>query len=411
MRLKSIATGVAVVAVATVALYVEAGPYVARKMREAPSAAKHVAAAKDEVLAPAVSVARVGPAPFIETVLVTGSLVPRDEVLVAPEIEGLRVQSLAVEEGARVKKGDLLATLTQETLEAQVAQNDAALARARAAIAKARSVVAQSEAKSAEAAASLERARPLKKSGYLAESTFDQREAAAKSAAAQVVADRDAMKASEAELAQVEAQRREIDWRRARTEVRAPVDGIVSRRAARIGAIATGLGDAMFRIIARGEIELDAEVTDVRLPEVRVGQKVTVEVAGVGRIAGSVRLVSPEVDKATRLGRVRILLGDNPALHIGAFARGQIETARSDGLAVPASAVQHGGDGATVLVVRGDKVESRRVVPGLAADGLTEIKGGLAEGELVVAKAGTFLREGDLVRPVSPESKVSGAAQ
>lgn len=411
MRLKSIATGAAVVAIATVALYVEAGPYVARKMREAPAAAKHVATAKEVTLAPAVSVARVNPAPFVETVLVTGSLVPRDEVLVAPEIEGLRVQSLAVEEGARVKKGDLLATLTQETLEAQVAQNDASLARARAAIAKARSVVVQSEAKSAEAAAALDRARPLKKSGYLAESTFDQREAAAKSAAAQVVADRDALKASEAELAQVEALRRELDWRRARTEVRSPVDGIVSRRAARIGAIATGLGDAMFRIIARGEIELDAEVPDVRLPEVRIGQKATVEVAGVGKIAGSVRLVSPEVDKATRLGRVRILLGDNPALHIGAFARGQIETARSDGLAVPASAIQHGGEGASVLVVRGDKVESRRVVPGLAADGLTEIKSGLAEGDLVVAKAGTFLREGDAVRPVSPEAKVSGAAQ
>lgn len=409
MRLKPIATGAVVAALAAAAVYLEAGPMIRAKLGFIRHATKADAAGERVPLSPAVSVARVDRAAFLETALVTGSLVPRDEVLVAPEIEGLRVQTLAVEEGARVSKGDLLATLTQETLDAQAAQNDAALARARAAIAKTRSVVTQAEARSAEANSSFERARPLKQSGYLAESTYDQREAAAKSAAAQVVADRDALKVAQAELAQVEAQRRELDWRRARTQVLAPVDGIVSRRSARVGGIATSIGEAMFRIIARGEIELDAEVTDVRLADLNIGQKATVEVAGVGEITGSVRLVAPEVDKSTRLGRVRIFLGDKANLHIGAFARGRIETARSDGLAVPASAIQHGTDGARVLLVRGDKVESRRVVTGLSASGLTEIKEGLKEGDLVVAKAGTFLREGDLVRPMVPESKVSGA--
>jgi multidrug efflux pump subunit AcrA (membrane-fusion protein) len=125
-----------------------------------------------------------------------------------------------------------------------------------------------------------------------------------------------------------------------------------------------------------------------------------VDVAGFGEIAGTVRLVSPEVDKATRLGRVRIFLGDNGGLRVGAFARGSIVTASATGLAVPVSAVLYGPDGPTVQVVRGSRVETRLIKTGLAAGTLVEVREGLAEGDLVVARAGTFLREGDTVRPV-----------
>ena len=113
------------------------------------------------------------------------------------------------------------------------------------------------------------------------------------------------------------------------------------------------------------------------------------------------RLVSPEVDKATRLGRVRIFLGDNPGLRVGAFARGTIETANGHGLAVPASAILYGPDGATVQVVRDSRVETRRIKTGLAGGALVEVTKGLSEGDLVVARSGTFLRDGDAVRPVA----------
>jgi RND family efflux transporter MFP subunit len=216
------------------------------------------------------------------------------------------------------------------------------------------------------------------------------------------VAARDGLKVAEAEKAQVEAQRRELMWRRGRTEVLAPADGVVSRRVARIGGYAAGAADPMFRIVANGEVELDAEVTETRIGAIRVGQRARVDVAGVGEFTGTVRLVSPEVDKATRLGRVRIFLGDNQALRIGAFARSSIETAAGRGLAVPASAVLYSPEGTLVQVVRDSRVASQRVKTGLAAGVLVEVREGLAEGDLVVARSGTFLREGDAVRPVPP---------
>ena len=144
------------------------------------------------------------------------------------------------------------------------------------------------------------------------------------------------------------------------------------------------------------------------MPPSRKGQTARVEVAGLGTIAGKVRLVSPEVDKATRLGRVRIFLGDNPGLRVGAFARGIIETASGRGLAVPASAVLYGPDGPTVQVVRDNRVETRKIKTGLAAGALVEVREGLERGRpRGRARSGTFLRDGDAVRPVLAEQRPS----
>jgi RND family efflux transporter MFP subunit len=351
---------------------------------------------------------------FVETVLVTGSLVPREEILAAPEVEGLRVLELKADEGDWVKKGDVLAVLVSNSLDAQVAQNDAALARAEAGISQAKSKVVEAEARLAEASAALERAKPLVKSNFLAPSVYDQREAAAKTSAAQLTAAKDGLNVADAEKAQVEAQRKELLWRQGNTAVTAPADGLISRRGARVGSIAigafvAGAGEPLFRIIANGEVELDAEIAETRLAKVAAGQKARVQISGSGEFEGTVRLVSPEVDKATRLGRVRIFLGKNPDFKIGAFARAHIETARSKNLAVAQSAILYGDDGASVQVVTDGKVSTRRIETGLAAGTQVEVKSGLNAGEFVVAKAGTFLRDGDAVRAIMPDAKISEA--
>ncbi len=362
-----------------------------------------------EILAPAVTVAKATRQHFVETVMVTGTLIPRDEILVAPEVDGLRVLDLRVDVGDQVTEGQILATLVATSLEAQVAQNDAALARADASIARAQSAITETEARVKEANAALERAKPLLKNRYLSESTYDQREAAAKTAQAQVLSARDNLKAAQAEKKQVIAQRKELDWRLSRTEVKAPEDGVVSRRAARVGGLALAAGEPMFRIIARGEVELDAEVPEAPLAKVRLGQEADIQVAGVGKVTGSVRLISPEIAEQTRLGKVRIFLGSDPRLRIGAFGRGQIKTNKSDGLAVPASAVLYSEAEATVQIVQNGKVVAKSVTTGLLAKGMVEIRSGLQTGDLVIARAGTFLRDGDAVRPIISEANISSA--
>jgi len=361
------------------------------------------------VAAPSITVFKTRNENFVETASVSGSLVPREEILVSPEIEGLRVLEVLADAGDHVKKGQVLARLVSEQIDAQLAQNAANLARANAAIAQAESQITQAEAQAKEAAAQLERAKPLKKSGYLSGSTYDQRESAARTTAAQLVAARDGLTAAKAEKAQVEAQGREIEWRRSNTNVTAPQDGIISQRTARMGALASSVGEPMFRIIQRGEIELDAEIVETELKNVKVGQKAIVTVPQVGNFEGTVRLVSPEVDKSTRLGRVKIFLGAKPQLRIGTYAHGQIETARSYGLAVPSSAVTFDQGSASVQVVRDNTVKQHLVAVGLISSDLVEIKDGLHEGDFVVVRAGTFLRDGDVVRPIMPEATLSEA--
>jgi HlyD family secretion protein len=377
-----------------------------------PDESKAAKVSDEDITAAVVTVARVAPAEFTETVLATGSLVAREEILVGPEVEGLRITEVLVDESARVSKGDVLARLVADTLDAQLAQNDAALARSAAAIAQAKASIAQAEARLIESRNALDRAKPLRQAGHMTEAVFDQREQAARTAEAQLAAANDGLNLAHAEKAQVEAQRRELTWRRGRVEVKAPADGIVSRRMARVGGYAAGAAEPMFRIVAKGEVELDAEVTETRLAAITVGQAARVEVAGLGTVEGKVRLVSPEVDKSTRLGRVRIFLGDNPGLRVGAFARGTVVTANGRGLAVPASAILYGPNGPTVQVVRAGRVETRGIKTGLAAGALTEVREGVSEGDMVVARAGTFLRDGDAVRPVLPGGhKLSEAAR
>jgi RND family efflux transporter MFP subunit len=359
----------------------------------------------ETVLPLAVSVVRAAPENFTETVLVTGSLVAREEILVGPEVEGLRVVEVLADEGDRVVKGQVLARLVTDTLDAQLAQSTAAIARSDAGIAQARSAIASAEARLEEARNSYERGKPLSQSGFLSESGMDQRESARRTAVAALASARDGLKVAEAEKAQIEAQRREIMWRRERTDIRAPGDGLVSRRNVRIGGYAAGLGEPIFRIVAKGEIELDAEVPESRLGSLREGLTALVETANAKVVTGRVRLVSPEVDPATRLGRVRILLGDQPGLHVGSFARATIEISTSRGIAVPASAVLQSRAGAFVQVVADGKIVTRRVKAGLADGNLVEVREGLAAGETVVVKSGTFLRDGDEVRPVVVESR------
>jgi RND family efflux transporter MFP subunit len=352
--------------------------------------------------APAVTVARAVKAPIEESVLVTGTLVPRLEVLVAPEVEGLRLISLHAEEGDRVEKGQILARLEQETLKALIAQNDAAQSKAAAAIMQARSNIAAAEARRVEASNALDRAKPLGKSGVVSESTLDQREAAARSALALLRVAQDGLKLAEAERAQVEAQRRDLDWKLTRTDVRAPVGGIISRRNARIGGVASGsaMAQPMFNIIAEGQIELEAEVPEIDLARIRPDQPAVLTVAGAIEARGKVRLVMPEVDRSTRQGRVRIAFDNGSNYRIGSFARGMVLVRTSEALVVPSSAVLFGADGAYVQLVIDNRIVSRKIAVGLTTAERTEIRSGLQPGDAVVAKAGTFLREGDLVSPV-----------
>jgi RND family efflux transporter MFP subunit len=360
---------------------------------------------------PAINVVPAENTEFDESILVTGSLAPREEVLVSPQIEGLRIEEILVEEGDTVTGGQVLAKLSDGTVKAQLDQLEAALTRADAAIAQARSQIAQAEATQKQADAAFERAKELLQSRVSSQATYDEREAAARNAAASVALAKDGLLVAQAQKKETEARIAEAKLRLSYTEIKAPKAGLVSQRNAKLGSLAAAAtADPMFRIIADGEIELDAEVPEIYLPRLEKGQTARIEVAGLAPVTGELRLISPEVNRSTRLGKVRIFIGKADNLRIGTFARVIINTSRKEGLGVPLSSILNREGNETVLVVKDGRVETRRVKVGIRNGSRAEIIEGLNEGELVVLRSGTLLRNGDEVRPVLATEKAVSEA-
>ena len=349
---------------------------------------------------PSVTVVPAAIGAIAEAVTLTGTLVAREEVLVSPQIDGVAVTELLAEEGDGVQANQVLARLSRDVLDATIAQNAAQIARSDGAVAQARAAITESQANREQVDLALARTRDLLAGGNASRETFEQRQAAARMVAAKLDGSQNALRIAEADRALAIAQRQELLVRLARTEVRAPVAGIVSRRTARLGSVVAGAGDALFRIIQDGAIELEADVPELQLAKLRPGQPAQVETAG-GPRTGHVRLVSPEVSRATRLGRVRVALDGADPLVIGSFARAAVEVARRDGVLAPLSAVLFQTDGAVIQVVRDGLVETRPVKVGLRQANRAEIVAGLAAGEDVVAVSGTFIRGGDRVTAVA----------
>ena len=357
---------------------------------------------------PAITVVPAVKRQFVDRLFVSGTLVARDEAQVAARIDGLTIVGLDAEDGDRVKAGQVLARLDRSQLDAMLAENDATTKRADAAIDQARSLIVQSQAQAQFASADFDRARKLGE-GVMATSTIEQREMAMKTAQAQLAAAQNALGVAEADRKSRDAERQELLVRIGRTEVRAPVSGIVSRRSARLGAAASTSGEPLFRIIEDGAIDLEADVPEQTLAKLAIGMPAELKLPGVdGRVMGHVRLVNQEVDKGSRTGKVRIALDDPSRAHVGAFASGQVELARRQGLGVPAAALEQDGDDARLDIVHDGKVEVRHVKAGIADGGWVEIQSGVKDGESVVARAAAFLRPGDRVRPTPETTAAEG---
>jgi multidrug efflux pump subunit AcrA (membrane-fusion protein) len=183
--------------------------------------------------------------------------------------------------------------------------------------------------------------------------------------------------------------------------VQAPVAGTISASTASVGAIASGKGEALFSIIARNEFDLVGLVPVRDISKLAVNQTARIKIIGAGEVDGKVRRVAATIEPNSQLGQVFVGVTSNRRLLVNSSARALIKTGQSCGVSVPLTAILYGTAGTVVQVVRRARVETRRVEVGLMSSGQVEIKEGLQEGDIVVARAGALLREGDPVRPVT----------
>jgi multidrug efflux pump subunit AcrA (membrane-fusion protein) len=184
--------------------------------------------------------------------------------------------------------------------------------------------------------------------------------------------------------------------------VQAPVAGLIESSTAVIGAVASAKGEALFSIIARGEFDLVALVPVQDLPKLAVNQPARIKVIGAGEVEGKVRRIAPTIEPNSQLGQAFLGVTTNRRLLVNSSGRALIKTGQNcNNVSVPLTAVLYGTAGTVVQVVRRGRVETRQVEVGLMSGGQVEISKGLTEGEIVVARAGALLREGDPVQAVT----------
>ncbi|WP_232207552.1 efflux RND transporter periplasmic adaptor subunit [Pseudoxanthomonas sp. J35] len=312
------------------------------------------------------------PQQVARSVRVSGPVAAYEEMQMGVELNGLRVTALNVDVGEQVRAGQVLLTLDHHALDSDLAQARASLQQAEAAL-----VLAQ---------ANYRRAETLAVKRLISASQLDELRAARVQA--------------EAQVATARAGRDAAQLRRDYAELRAPADGIISRRLVQPGQVVAA-GTELLRLIRDGRLEWRAELPEQQLALVEVGNPV--ELACQGRtVTGRVRAVSPGVDAQSRTGTLYVDLPEPGPLKAGVYLEGRIVTGNGQALMLPSEAVVQ-RDGHSYVFVLGEdqSVQRQRVRTGLADGGRIEIVEGLEPGREVVVKGAGFLGEGDRVRVVA----------
>lgn len=308
---------------------------------------------------PTISVLTATKMPINEQLHVTGSFAAGEMVLVTPQIEGQLVMDFHAEEGDTVKKGQTLVTLNSEAIDIQLQQ----------------AVISRDKA-----AADLERITKLRSTGVETQANFDLTKSTFDLAQAQIAA---------------------LQLNKSRCEIKSPVDGYIATRTVQIGGVASASKPAMYQIVRDSEIELQAEVPESELPRVKLGQTASITVNGMAQpVTGEVQLISPQINQQTRIGIVHIAVKSDQRIPLGTFGRATITLAAEEGVGLPMTAVTFGDTGPTVQIVKDGKVQVRKVTTGLVGTDNIEITKGVEAGETFVARAGSFVRDGDAVTPV-----------
>lgn len=356
---------------------------------------------------PAIVVTKVSERPLVDSVVASGTIRPVQEVFVQPLVDGLSIKTLKFDVGDRVKAGDVLAELNQDTLILQKSQLEANRAKAQAALAQYEAQVIEARANADDAIRQRDRAVTLSQNGTVSTSQVEQLTASAEAAQARLNAARQAVSVGEADIKVVDAQIKDIDLKLERTEVKAPVSGVISARDAKVGAIASGAGTPLFTMIRDGAIELVADVAESDIRRIKEGQTALLTLAGMREaMPGKVRLVSPVVNATTRLGSVHIVTDEQSGAKSGMYASARIIIEETTAPSLPQSAVTTERSGSIARTVVDNVVKQVEIETGIQDGGYVQILSGLKAGDVVVSKAGAFVRDGDRISPI-PEQPVA----
>lgn len=318
--------------------------------------------------------------------VITGSVQPEKRADLRAEVAAVVTQVLK-ENGEPVKRGELLMRLDDTSIRESLQSADAGARAAAQAFEQAQRQV--------------ERLKTLQAQGMTSAQALDDAEGRRNSAQSELVAARGRVVSAQQQLR--------------RTEVRAPFDGVVSERKASVGDTAA-IGKELVKVIDPRGMRFEGLISADRMAEVKTGQRVTFRINGFGddEFAGTVSRIDATANATTRQVEVMVAFAEGAKAPrvAGLYAEGRIA---SGGAALPrlpeTSVVRSGvnGDGAYVWRVRDGRINKVAVQLGARDErsGELELKGGLADGDVLLRNPGSSLVDGQRVEMAKA---VAGAA-
>ncbi len=344
------------------------------------------------------SVQMIYPSQTVTILNASGYVVAQRKSAVATKITG-RLVYLAVEEGSRIKKGDIIARLENEDA---LAVKDQALA----SVQTARFQLEQALAELSDATLSYNRSKELVSAGYIAKAEFDTADARFKRARAAVQAGQSAVLNSQAALKGAEVT---LDY----ANLRAPFDAVVLTKNADIGDIVTPLGAAanakaaVVNVADMNSLQVEVDVSESNIEKVFVNQpcEIQLDALPTERFPGKVHMIVPTADRTKASVMVKVVFNTlNPKVlpemsaKVAFLLREITEAEMQPIMAVPTTAITHRNDQPIVFRISSDRATAAIVTLGKRMNGMSEILSGLNIGEKVLASPSENILEGTKVK-------------
>ena len=323
------------------------------------------------------------------TLSADGTIDAKDTANVSAKVNGVAIERILVEEGDRVKAGQVLAIFDTDAMEQQVLQAEAD--------------VAEAEATLANASADAARVLPLLDIDAISKQEADRYRTAKLQAQA-------ALQASKARLS---TQRLSVD----NATVVAPVSGVISEKMAEVGMVAGG--EPLFTIIKGGILEWRADIDPKLVGEVSVGTPVRVSLPDGDTVMGKVSRIAPTADNNRQI-TIYASLAANAKVRAGMYQTGEFLLGSASTQTVPNSAIVSNDGYDYVMLVTNvttqdgqnmGRIKQQRVTLGERLGENVAVLEPLPSDSQIVKQGGSFLNDGDLVRIVDGVSQTSTAAQ
>jgi RND family efflux transporter MFP subunit len=344
------------------------------------------------------TVSKIYPSQAFTLLNASGYVVAQRKAAVASKITS-RLVSLSVEEGNRVKKGEVIARLEGDDV---MAARDQATANLNVA----RSNLEQAKAELNDATLFYNRSRELSEKGFIARADYDASEARYRKAVAAVGGAEASIKAGAAAVRNAEVA---VEY----TNIRAPFDAVVLTKNADVGDIVTPLGAAanakasVFTLADMDSLQVEVDVSESNLEKVKTGQPCEIELDALpeNRFPGVVHMIVPTADrsKATVLVKVRFLDRDTrilPEMSAKvAFLQRPVNPEERKPLTAlnPRSVLTRNGKKA-VFLMKDDRVAETPVTLGSQVGEMIEVVSGIKAGDRVAVKPLDKLRNGIRVK-------------